>query len=228
MIERGRRVSDAALRERAGRSIPSRTRSSSTRRDDRFPKGPVHSHRHGRNTWDHGDRMGVTVNDVILMYLPLFHAFGFIEGPLMSMIRGAREVLTETFDPDECLDLIARERATIIHGFDTHYQALLDAQARKPRDVSSVRTGICGTGMSSSIPIAAPRAADVRQPHDRLRDERGRHRRDVLVPRLHRGAVRGGQRLSRRRLRAADRRSGDGADQPASRARRDPRARATW
>src|SRR5262249_4336263 len=90
----------------------------------------------------------------ILMYLPLFHAFGFIHGPLMSMIRGARQVLTETFDGDECVELMAREKATIIHGFDTHYQALLEAQAKNPRDVSSVRTGICGTGMSSSIPVA--------------------------------------------------------------------------
>src|SRR2546428_2172703 len=98
--------------------------------------------------------MGIPVNDVILMYLPLFHAFGFIEGPLMSMIRGAREVLTETFDADQCLDLIASEKATIIHGFGTHYKELLDAQERKIRDVSSVRTGICGTGMSSSIPMA--------------------------------------------------------------------------
>jgi fatty-acyl-CoA synthase len=107
-----------------------------------------------RNAWDHGDRMGLTVDDVILMYLPLFHAFGFIEGPLMSMIRGCRQVLTETFEGGHCLDLIASERATIIHGFDTHYKELLDAQDRSPRDVSSVRTGICGTGMSSSIPIA--------------------------------------------------------------------------
>jgi fatty-acyl-CoA synthase len=98
--------------------------------------------------------MGITVNDAILMYLPLFHAFGFIEGPLMSMVRGARQVLTETFDSDESLGLIAREKATIIHGFDTHFKELLDAHARHPRDVSSVRTGICGTGMSSSIPIA--------------------------------------------------------------------------
>jgi fatty-acyl-CoA synthase len=63
-------------------------------------------------------------------------------------------VLTDTFDGGHCLDLIASERATIIHGFDTHYKELLDAQDRSPRDVSSVRTGICGTGMSSSIPIA--------------------------------------------------------------------------
>jgi fatty-acyl-CoA synthase len=155
LLERGRRVSDAALAERAGRVDPEQDAfifyTSGT---TGFPKGAVHNHRMVRNTWDHGDRMGVTVNDVILMYLPLFHAFGFVEGPLMSMIRGAREVLTETFDPHECLDLLASERATIIHGFDTHYLALLDAQAQKPRDVSSVRTGICGTGMSSSIPIA--------------------------------------------------------------------------
>jgi len=155
VLERGRRVSDADLAERADRVDPEQDAfifyTSGT---TGFPKGAVHNHRMVRNTWDHGDRMGVTVNDVILMYLPLFHAFGFIEGPLMSMIRGAREVLTETFDPHECLDLLASERATIIHGFDTHYQALLDAQAQKPRDVSSVRTGICGTGMSSSIAIA--------------------------------------------------------------------------
>src|SRR5256885_10093525 len=72
----------------------------------------------------------------------------------MSMIRGAREVLTETFDAGHCLDLIASEKATIIHGFDTHYKELLEAQEGRPRDVSSVRTGICGTGMSSAIPIA--------------------------------------------------------------------------
>ena len=155
MLEGGRRVSDDALRERAGRVDPEDSAfifyTSGT---TGFPKGAVHGHRIIRNTWDHGDRMGITVNDVIAMYLPLFHAFGFIQGPLMSMIRGAREVLTETFDAGECLDMIASERATIIHGFDTHYKELLDAQDKHPRDVSSVRTGICGTGMSSSIPIA--------------------------------------------------------------------------
>ena len=155
LLEAGRSVSDAALRERAGRVDPEQSAfifyTSGT---TGFPKGAVHCHRMVRNAWDHGDRMGITVNDAILMYLPLFHAFGFIEGPLMSMVRGARQVLTETFDGDECLELIASERATIIHGFDTHFKELLDAQERKARDVSSVRTGICGTGMSSSIPVA--------------------------------------------------------------------------
>ena len=155
MLEGGRRVSDDTLRGRASQVDPEQSAfilyTSGT---TGFPKGAVHNHRMIRNTWDHGDRMGITVNDVILMYLPLFHAFGFIEGPLMSMIRGARVVLTEAFDAGHCLDLIASEKATIIHGFDTHYKELLEAQEGRPRDVSSVRTGICGTGMSSAIPIA--------------------------------------------------------------------------
>jgi fatty-acyl-CoA synthase len=42
----------------------------------------------------------------------------------------------------------------VLHGFDTHYKELCEAHARQPCDVSSVRTGICAAGMSSSAPIA--------------------------------------------------------------------------
>jgi fatty-acyl-CoA synthase len=155
MLEAGRGVSDETLAQRVRAIDPEQPAFMLyTSGTTGFPKGAVHGHRIIKNTWDHADRMGVTVNDVILMYLPLFHLFGFAEGPLVSMVRGARQVLTETFDADQCLDLIERERATLVHGFDTHFAALLDAQERKPRDVSSVRTGICGTGMSSAIPVA--------------------------------------------------------------------------
>jgi fatty-acyl-CoA synthase len=155
MLEDGRRVGDAALRERARSVDPAHSAfvfyTSGT---TGFPKGAVHDHRIIRNTSDMAERMGVTVDDVILMYLPLFHAFGFICGALMSMITGARQVLTETFDANECVDLIVSEKATMIHGFDTHFKDLLEAQDKNPRDVSSVRTGICGTGMASAIPAA--------------------------------------------------------------------------
>src|SRR5262245_42066261 len=155
MLDDGRRVSDDRLRERARAVDPLHDAfvfyTSGT---TGFPKGAVHDHRIVRNTSDMGDRMGVTVDDVILMYLPLFHAFGFICGALMSLITGARQVLTETFDPDACVDLIVSEKATMIHGFDTHFTDLLGAQEKNPRDVSSVRTGICGTGVASAIPVA--------------------------------------------------------------------------
>jgi fatty-acyl-CoA synthase len=119
-----------------------------------FPKGVMHGHYIIRNVIDRASRMAITPADTIMMYLPLFHLFGYGEGALMSMVTGARQLLTETFDPDESLDLIARERATIVHGFDTHFKELMEAQARAPRNVGSVRTGLLATGMSSSIPIA--------------------------------------------------------------------------
>jgi fatty-acyl-CoA synthase len=50
--------------------------------------------------------MAITPADTIMMYLPLFHLFGFSDGALMSMLTGARQVLTETFDPAESLALV--------------------------------------------------------------------------------------------------------------------------
>jgi len=119
-----------------------------------FPKGAMHDHAIVRNVTDRAFRMSITPADTIMMYLPLFHLFGFSEGALMSMVSGARQVLTETFDPAESLALVEQERATILHGFDTHFKELMEAQERSLRDVSSVRTGILATGMSSSVPIA--------------------------------------------------------------------------
>jgi fatty-acyl-CoA synthase len=119
-----------------------------------FPKGVMHAHRLIRNVTDRAFRLAITENDAIMMYLPLFHLFAFSEGMLTSMVSGARQVLTESFDAAESLDLIARERATVVHGFDTHYKELVEAHERRPRDVSSVRTGVFAAGMSSSTPIA--------------------------------------------------------------------------
>jgi fatty-acyl-CoA synthase len=149
------RVTAAALDERAARVDPDATAflvyTSGT---TGFPKGVMHSHAMVRNLVDRANRMAITFEDVILMYLPLFHLFGFSEGLLMSLVTGARQVLTDTFDAAESLRLLAEERATVLHGFDTHFSDLLRAQERVPRDVSSVRTGVCASGMSSSFAVA--------------------------------------------------------------------------
>ena len=151
----GDRVDDAALRARAAAGEPNATAFFMyTSGTTGFPKGAMHSHAIVRNLVDRACRMAITPADTIMMYLPLFHLFGFSDGALMSMVTGARQVLTETFDPDESLALVEQERATILHGFDTHFKELMEAHARSPRDVSSVRTGILATGMSSSVPIA--------------------------------------------------------------------------
>ena len=119
-----------------------------------FPKGVMHSHKLIRNVEERAFRMAITENDVILNYLPLFHAFGYSEAALMSMVTGARQILTETFDPHQALDLVASEKATIAHGFEAHLQGLCDAQETRRRDLSSLRTGIFAAGMHSATPVA--------------------------------------------------------------------------
>jgi fatty-acyl-CoA synthase len=119
-----------------------------------FPKGVMHCHNIVRNVVDEANRMGVTPRDAILMYLPLFHAFGLYEGPLMSVVTGARLVLTTLFDPGEALALIEQERVTMLHGFDTHFHDLMAHPRCASTDLSSLRTGILAAGMASSEPVA--------------------------------------------------------------------------
>lgn len=155
MVADGAAVADATLRERAAAVDPEATAFLMyTSGTTGFPKGVMHAHRIVRNLVDRAWRMAITPADTIMMYLPLFHLFGFSEGMLMSMVTGARQVLTETFDPDEILGLMERERPTILHGFDTHFKDLLEALERSPRPLARIRTGLCASGMSSSVPIA--------------------------------------------------------------------------
>lgn len=128
-----------------------------------FPKGVMHSHKLIRNVEERGFRMAITPNDTILSYLPLFHAFGYSEGALMTMLTGARQIVTETFDPDESLDLVEAERVTMLHGFEAHCKALIEAQLARPRDLSSLRCGIIAAGMRSATPVVR-RGAEVLAP----------------------------------------------------------------
>ena len=118
-----------------------------------FPKGVMHSHKLIRNIEERAFRMGVWEGDVILNYLPLFHAFGYSEGALMSLLTGAKQILTETFEPEESLDLIPSEGVSIMHGFEAHMKGLTEAQDARPRNISSLRTGIFAAGMHSATPV---------------------------------------------------------------------------
>jgi len=154
LLERATLVSEATLAQRAADVDPDALAFLMyTSGTTGFPKGAMHAHQMIRNVTERGFRLAITEQDAIMMYLPLFHLFAFSEGMLMSLVTGARQVLTEGFDPAESLELIARERATIVHGFDTHYKELGEAYDRQPHDLSSVRTGIFAAGMVSSIEI---------------------------------------------------------------------------
>jgi len=118
-----------------------------------FPKGVVRSHGFLRNQVDRVKNLGTTDRDVMYNYLPLFHIFGYLDGPMLSMAAGNKLILTETFDPEACLDAIEKEGVTQISGFETHVKALVDAQEIRPRNLSTLRTGTFGAGTASAVPI---------------------------------------------------------------------------
>jgi fatty-acyl-CoA synthase len=155
VLARGEDIPDAALGERQHAVDPDETALIMyTSGTTGFPKGVMHSHNIVRNIIDQANRMGVTPRDVILMYLPLFHAFGLYEGPLMIMVTGARMVLTTLFDPAEALALIAQEKATMLHGFDTHFHDLINHPHCATTALRSLRTGLLAAGMASSESVA--------------------------------------------------------------------------
>src|SRR5206468_4120027 len=80
-------------------------------------------------------------------------AFGLSEATWMSLITGARQIVTRTFDPEESLDLIEKERVSVIHGFEAHMKGLTEAQEARPRNLASLRTGIFAAGMLSATPV---------------------------------------------------------------------------
>ena len=154
LVEAGRSVNDAELAARTQAvSVDDTLFIMFTSGTTGFPKGVMRSHHLLRNHCDRMERLAITESDVVLNFLPLFHIFGYVDGPLLSVMAGSRQVLTAAFDPEECIGLVESERATQMQGFDSHLKALMDAQERRPRDTSSLRVGFFPSGMASSIPI---------------------------------------------------------------------------
>jgi fatty-acyl-CoA synthase len=155
VLARGAGIPEAALAERQQAVDPDATALIMyTSGTTGFPKGVMQNHSLMRTVIDQANRMGVTARDVILMYLPLFHAFGLYEGPLMMLVTGACIVLTTIFDPAEALALIAQERATMLHGFDTHFHDLMNHPNCATTDLRSLRAGLLAAGMASSESVA--------------------------------------------------------------------------
>ncbi len=117
------------------------------------PKGVMHSHAPIRSVQERAQLLGQTMAEIHMNYLPLFHIYAYSEIAMICALTGAKQILLDVFDAERVLDLAEREKATFLHGFETHWADLLAAQARKPRKLS-VRMGTLPAGQESTIPIA--------------------------------------------------------------------------
>ena len=124
------------------------------------PKGVLSAHRQTvgvARAW--GELGGVTAADRYLVINPFFHTFGYKVGIVTALLTGATLYPVATFDLEETMALIERERITVLPGAPTIYQSLLAAPGRADRDLSSLRLAVTGAAVVPTVLIERMRAA---------------------------------------------------------------------
>ena len=92
----------------------------------------------------------VTLDDRYLVVNPFFHSFGYKAGILVCLLTGATVVPQPVFDASKAMELIQRERVTVLPGAPTIYQTMLDHPERSNWDTSSLRLAVTG---AATVPV---------------------------------------------------------------------------
>ena len=91
-----------------------------------YPKGAMLTHDNMlRDAWAAGTRIGITAEDRYFNCRPFFHVAGSTLSALMALVAGATLVTLPTFEAGPALEMLERERCTLISGNDTLFQMLM-------------------------------------------------------------------------------------------------------
>jgi len=116
------------------------------------PKGAVLTQ--GTQLWNSiniGAAVSLVAADVTLNALPMFHTGGIGLFTLPTLHIGATAVLQRKFDPDETVRLIREHGVTAMFGVPAIYLALLQSEAFREADLSTVRFSCGGAPCPLSI-----------------------------------------------------------------------------
>jgi acyl-CoA synthetase (AMP-forming)/AMP-acid ligase II len=98
-----------------------------------------------------GELGRLTSADRYLVVNPFFHSFGYKAGIVVGLLYGAAVVPQPVFDVRRMLDLVARERITVLPGAPAVYHALLESPDLAGADLSSLRLAVTGAAV---VPVA--------------------------------------------------------------------------
>lgn len=113
------------------------------------PKGAMMNHQQTLRMYDEWATLAdLREGDRYLQINPYFHTFGLKAGLIASVLRGATMVPVAVFDLDRVVDLIERERITMLPGPPTLYHSLLTV--RDKAKLSTLRAGVTG---AADIPV---------------------------------------------------------------------------
>ncbi|MGB8387854.1 FadD3 family acyl-CoA ligase [Mycobacterium sp.] len=113
------------------------------------PKGAMMNHRQTLRMYEEWATLAdLREGDRYLMINPYFHTFGLKAGLITSFLRGATMLPVAVFDVDTVVDLVDRERITMLPGPPTLYHSLLTV--RDKAKLSTLRAGVTG---AADIPV---------------------------------------------------------------------------
>ncbi|SEG85111.1 Acyl-CoA synthetase (AMP-forming)/AMP-acid ligase II [Thermomonospora echinospora] len=113
------------------------------------PKGVMMNHLQTLRLYSEWcDLADLREGDRYLAVNPFFHTFGYKAGCVASMVRGATVIPVPVFELDRVLELVEREKVTMLPGPPTLYHSLLSV--RTDRDISSLRAAVTG---AADIPV---------------------------------------------------------------------------
>jgi fatty-acyl-CoA synthase len=111
-----------------------------------YPKGAMLTHDGMlRDAWAAGMRVGIRADDRYFNCRPFFHVAGSTLSALMALVSGATLATLPTFEPGAALELMERERCTLLSGNDTIFQMLM-GHADFARRRLSLRGGWAAAG----------------------------------------------------------------------------------